>query len=70
MKLVDNAKHWYKMFSLQANTLNLAFLGTWGLLPEKFQDVLPTPALLGIAITLLLLGTVGRLIKQDSVETK
>lgn len=70
MKLVDNAKQWYKMFSIQANSLNLAFLGTWGLLPEKFQDVLPVPVVLGIAVSLLLLGTVGRLIKQDSVETK
>lgn len=70
MKLIDNAKQWYKMFSLQANALNVAFLGTWSLLPAKFQDVLPVPVVIGIAVALILLGTVGRLIKQPSVEDK
>lgn len=70
MKLVDNAKQWYKMFSMQANALNVAFLGTWSLLPAKFQDVLPVGAVVGIAVTLLILGTVGRLVKQDSLDTR
>lgn len=68
MKLIDNAKQWYKMFSLQANALNVSFLATWSLLPAKFQDVLPVPAVIGIAVSLLILGTLGRLIKQDSVS--
>jgi len=68
MKLVDNAKKWYKMFSLQANLINTSFLSAWAIVPEKFQSVLPTPALIGIAVALLVLGTVGRLIKQESVE--
>lgn len=68
MKLIDNAKQWYKMFSMQANLINASFLGTWAILPEKFQDALPLPALLGIAITLVILGTIGRLIQQKSVE--
>ena len=68
MKLVDNAKQWYKMFSMQANALNVSFLATWSLLPAKFQEVLPIPAVIGIAVALLVLGTVGRLIKQESVE--
>lgn len=68
MKLVDNAKHWYKMFSLQANALNVSFLGTWSILPPRFQEVLPVPVVIGIAVGLLLLGTLGRLVKQASVE--
>ena len=68
MKLVDNAKHWYKMFSLQANIINTSFLSAWALIPEKFQSVLPTPALIGIAVGLLVLGTVGRLVKQENVK--
>lgn len=68
MKLVDNAKSWYKMFSMQANALNVSFLATWSLLPPKFQEVLPIPAVIGITIGLLILGTIGRLVKQDSVN--
>lgn len=68
MKFIDNAKHWYKMFSLQANALNVAFLGTWSILPNHFQEALPVPVVVSIAIGFLLLGTLGRLIKQPSVE--
>jgi hypothetical protein len=68
MLLIDNAKQWYKMFSLQANALNMSFLGTWAILPPRFQDVLPIPVVIGIAVALLLLGTMGRLIQQPSVE--
>jgi hypothetical protein len=68
MKLVDNAKSWYKMLSLQANALNVSFLATWALLPPKFQEVLPVEVVIGIAVSLLVLGTIGRLIKQDSVS--
>ena len=68
MKLVDNAKSWYKMFSMQANALNVSFLATWGLLPPRFQEVLPVGAVIAIAVGLLVLGVIGRLVKQDSVE--
>jgi uncharacterized membrane protein (UPF0136 family) len=68
MKLVDNAKSWYKMFSVQANALNISFLATWGMLPEKFQSAIPISVVFGIAAGLLVLGTIGRLVKQDSVN--
>lgn len=68
MKLVDNAKSWYKMFSMQANALNVSFLATWSLLPPKFQEILPVPVVIGVAVSLLILGTVGRLVKQNNVD--
>jgi hypothetical protein len=68
VKLIDNAKQWYKMFSIQANALNVSFLATWSLLPPKFQEVLPIPVVIGIAVSLLVLGTFGRLVAQRSIE--
>ena len=68
MKLVDNAKNWYKMFSMQANLINASFLSAWAIVPEKFQSVLPTPVLIGIAISLVVLGTIGRLVQQNYVN--
>jgi len=68
MKLVDNAKDWWKMISMQAQGINLALLGSWQILPPKFQEILPINALLIIAVVLLVLGMVGRLVKQSNVN--
>jgi hypothetical protein len=69
MKLVDNAKDWWKMFSMQAQAFNLALLGSWQILPTKFQEILPVNALLVVAVVLLILGMVGRLVKQTNIES-
>lgn len=66
MKLVDNWRAAPKWFSTQATALNLAFLGAWGLLPEKFQDAIPASWMIGIAIVLLALGFFGRLVDQGT----
>lgn len=64
--LVDDWKQSWKWLSLQSNAINVAFLGTWAMLPEKFQEALPMPYVIGIAIVILVLGTIGRLVKQDA----
>lgn len=64
MKLVDDWKKAWKWLSVQLPALNLAFLGTWALLPEKFQEALPMPWVIGIAVALIVCGMVGRLVKQ------
>ena len=68
MKLVDNAKSWYKMFSIQAQILAGSLLGSWSLIPEDLKQSLPQNIVIGIAVGLLVLGVVGRLIKQDSIN--
>lgn len=65
-KLVQDWKTSWKWFSVQSNAINVAFLATWSMLPEKFQEALPMPYVIGIAITILVLGTIGRLVKQDA----
>jgi hypothetical protein len=68
MKLVDNAKSWYKMFSVQAQIAAGSILGSWSLIPEDLKQNLPQNVVIGVAITLLVFGVVGRLIKQDSIN--
>ena len=68
MKLIDNAHAWYKMFSIQAQLAQGAFLATWATLPAKFQEVLPTEVVFGIAVALVVLGVVGRLVAQPDLH--
>lgn len=51
--------------SMQAMAVNTAFLATWALIPDKFQDKLGEGWLTGIAIALLVLGMFGRLTAQQ-----
>lgn len=68
MKFVDNAKSWYKMFSVQAQIAAGSLLGSWSLIPEDLKQNIPSNVVIGVAITLLVLGVIGRLIKQESVN--
>lgn len=68
MKLVDNAKNWYKMFSIQAQIVAGGILGSWSMIPESLKESIPQNVVISVAITLLVLGVIGRLIKQDSVN--
>lgn len=68
MKLVDNAKNWYKMFSIQAQIVAGGILGSWSVIPESLKESIPQNVVIGVAVLLLVLGVIGRLIKQDSVN--
>lgn len=65
MRLVENWRKAWRWLSVQFPALNLAFLGTWSVLPAKFQDALPMPWVIGIAVVLIVLGVVGRMIDQS-----
>ena len=67
MKLVENAGSWWKMFSMQAQVVNTALLVSWQTLPATLQTILPVEYLLVIAVGLLVLGMIGRMVKQDNV---
>lgn len=66
--LIPNWRRAWRMLSMQASALNATFLLVWAGLPDKFQDALPLPWVIGIAVGLLGTGMVGRLIKQDKVQ--
>lgn len=67
MKLIDNAKHWYKMFSIQAQIAAGAVLGAWQVIPDDLKNTLPHNTVYIASMSLLVLGIIGRLVKQDSI---
>ena len=70
MKLIPNWRKAWRMLSVQANTINVAVLAGWSSLPDRMQDAIPVYVIVGLAIGLLVLGTIGRLIAQPAVDTK
>lgn len=69
MKLVDDAHKAYGWFSMWAMGLSSAFLTTWALIPDDLKAYLtgsipPQYVSIGVAVVLVL-GMVGRLVKQD-----
>ena len=70
MKLIDEWKSAYKLFSVQMPVINTVFLATWSSLPQKFQDALPIQYVIAIAAALLVLGVAGRLVSQQKPESQ
>ena len=69
MKLIPNARQvLLQSYSQQAQAAALAIIGGYQLLPEKWQDALPLPLVLGLACVALVLGIVGRLIAQPKLQ--
>lgn len=67
MKLIPNWRRAWRMFSVQVPAINAAFIATWASIPEKFQDAYPLRWALATVLVLLVLGVVGRLVKQPEV---
>jgi hypothetical protein len=70
LKLVDGAKDWKKWISARFHGLNVAFILTWNLLPEKFQDAYPPEWVMGTSIVLIACGFAGSLVKQELPSDK
>lgn len=64
LQLVDNASEWWRWFSMRAQGGAIAILGGWGILPEKWQDAIPVWLIIVLACIVLVLGMIGRLVKQ------
>jgi len=67
MKLIDDVKHAWRMFSIQAMTAAGAIQGAWAYLTPDQKAAIGHTTLTGVTIGLLVLGIVGRLVKQDSI---
>lgn len=64
MKLIDEARHWYKMFSVQANILAGSLVGAYQMLPDDFKHAIPQHWMMTAAGVLVAIGTVGRFVDQ------
>lgn len=81
MKLVENWRQWYKMFTNILSMIGIILmallsdlpshlLAGWSLLPPEFKASLPPDTTAIIAIVIFILIVVARLIKQYSIEMK
>lgn len=70
MKLVENAKQAWKWLSMQMMVLALALQSTWELYSTEIQALLTPAQVTYVTIALLVLGIVGRLVKQTPDAAK
>lgn len=68
MKLVDEAKQAWRMFSVQAMALAGALQAAWMAIPEDMKASVDHRIVSWATMALLGLGIAGRLVKQDSVS--
>ena len=67
MNLIPNWRSALYMLSVQASVINAAGLSAWAGLGE-LRERIPVILVIGFALTMLVLGVAGRLIKQESVS--
>lgn len=70
MKRIELIPEWrraLRMLSVQANTINAAGLTAWASMGD-LREKIPVEAAVAFAIAMLVLGTVGRLVKQRKVS--
>lgn len=65
MRLIEEAKHAWKLFSMQAMGLGLALQGAWQAAPDDMKGTIPHAWVSYATMALLVLGMVGRLVKQS-----
>lgn len=68
MKLIPNARNWWRMFSVQAQLIAMAVLGAWGAMPDDLKARLPDMLAIYTAAGVLVLGVFGRLVQQPKLH--
>lgn len=68
MKLIDEANKAWRMFSVWAMGLAGVVQAAWLALPADLTSQVPDKIRSGITLSLLALGIVGRLVKQEKVS--
>ena len=66
--LVHYWRKWWKMYSIRADLVPLAFIGAWNILPSEWQSEIPVTWLLWLACAGFVLGFAGSLMKQKGLE--
>ena len=64
IELVEDWRQSWKWFSTQSMAISIAMLGGWAALPEALQSSIPHKYVIGFSTIVLILGFIGRLIKQ------
>jgi len=64
MKLIPNWRQAWRMFSVQAMTIAGAMQAAWVAIPPDLKSHVPDGLVIGLTVTVLALGIVGRLVDQ------
>jgi hypothetical protein len=64
MKLVDDARRAWRWISVHCMAWAIAVQGAWEVVPPEMRSGIPPRAVTAITVALLVLGIVGRLVKQ------
>jgi hypothetical protein len=78
--LVDDARNWWRWWSMRLNALGLAILAwvqidpvsvlyVWAMMPEEVKAVLPPRILVFVGLGLFALSMIARVVKQDGKTT-
>ena len=68
LEIVENWRSLWRAFSVQAMGLSSSVLITWGLLPDDMRAAIPADVIAIAAGGTLVLGIIGRYLKQDKVS--
>lgn len=68
MKFIEEAKHAWRLFSMQAMGAALAIQGAWEAAPDDLKASIPHQWVSYATVALLVLGMLGRLVKQTKDE--
>lgn len=68
MKLIPEWRRAHKMISMWAMALAQAGLGAWIAMPSDLRTHIPIEGVIAFACTMLGVGMVGRLFKQEKVS--
>ncbi len=70
MKLVNNWQRGWRWFSVQADMLPLAMTSAWLTMPPEWKETIPERWLLYMAMAFFVLGTIGRMVKQEKDDVE
>ena len=70
MKLIDEWKSAWKMFSVWAMAAAAAIQGAYIAMPDALQQLIPHEWMHYLSLTLMVLGIAGRLIQQSPADPK
>lgn len=79
--LVDNARQWWRFWSVRFNAIGLAILGwftfdpvavltVWNMMPPAVRNHVPPSAMVGIGALFFALSMIARLVRQPKLEGK
>ncbi len=77
--LVENARQWWRLWSMRLNAIGLAILGwisfepvsvltVWNMMPPAVRDHFPPRTMLVVSMAFFALSMMARLVRQPKLE--